>query len=176
MIRRVQALYDFECRLFNVINSHFNKRVLNIFFRSITHLGGASFLITSVLLLMFFSTGQIRITAISSAFALTISHLPVHFVKKMYPRKRPYLILKNVHFPRNPLKDHSFPSGHTTAIWSVAIPFVLFLPLFAVILLPLAVFIGLSRIYLGLHYPSDVIAGSILGVGCGFLSFYLLNG
>ncbi|MGV2794782.1 phosphatase PAP2 family protein, partial [Clostridium perfringens] len=64
-----------------------------------------------------------------------------------------------------PLKDYSFPSGHTTAAFSVAIPFLFVAPGLAQILLPLASIGGLSRIYRGVHYPSDCRAGCFLGSG-----------
>ncbi|MBS4189935.1 phosphatase PAP2 family protein [Bacillus sp. FJAT-49705] len=175
MMRKLHFLYDYECRLFNKVNRYFHKKWLNLFFRRITHIGGATVLITTLLLLMFILNGQSRMTAVSSAVALAISHLPVHIVKKMYPRKRPYMILANAHYPSNPLQDHSFPSGHTTAIFSVVIPFVLYIPILAFVLLPLAFIVGLSRIYLGLHYPSDVIAGGILGASLGSLCFLVLH-
>jgi undecaprenyl-diphosphatase len=169
------AFYDYDCRLFQGINRHFDKKILNLFFRNITHVGGARFTIITVLLLLIFTTDQTRMTALSSALALTLSHLPVHFIKKMYPRKRPYVILENTKFPSNPLQDHSFPSGHTTAIFSVIVPFVLLVPTLFFVLFPLAFIIGVSRIYLGLHYPTDIMAGGILGFTCGVISFYLLS-
>lgn len=173
-MRLLHAFYDFECQLFQEVNRHFDKKLLNFFFRSITHLGGATFTIGTALILILLSTHQTKLTALASALALSASHLPVHFVKKLYPRKRPYMILERTKFPSNPLEDHSFPSGHTTAIFSLIIPFVLLLPKLALVLIPLGLCVGISRIYLGLHYPSDVMAGGILGSAVGFLSFYIL--
>ncbi|WP_376767975.1 phosphatase PAP2 family protein [Neobacillus endophyticus] len=168
------AFYHFECQLFQKVNRHFDKRLLNLFFRSITHFGGARLTIAATLLLLLFSPHSTSLTAVSSALALTASHIPVHIAKQLLPRKRPYLTLDQIMVLPNPLQDPSFPSGHTTAIFSVIIPYVLFMPSLAVILLPMALCVGLSRIYLGLHYPSDVIAGGVLGALTGAGSFYLL--
>ena len=74
-----------------------------------------------------------------------------------------------------PLKDHSFPSGHTTAIFSVLTPFVFHLPSLALPLLALGSLVALSRIYLGHHYPSDVLVGVLLGGGSGILSTLILG-
>ncbi|MCQ6280460.1 phosphatase PAP2 family protein [Bacillus sp. EB600] len=173
-MRVLQAFYEFECHLFQNVNQHFDKKYLNFFFRTITHLGGASFTIGIMLILLIFSSKETRMTALASALALASSHLPVHFVKKLFPRKRPYITLEETKFPANPLQDHSFPSGHTTAFFSVIIPFVLLIPNLAIVLIPLGICVAISRIYLGLHYPSDVIAGGILGSLVGFLCFYLV--
>ncbi|MCM3117366.1 phosphatase PAP2 family protein [Neobacillus sp. MER 74] len=173
-MRILQLFYGFECRLFQQVNRHFDKSVLNLFFRMVTHLGGARFTIAATLLLIMFSPREARLIAIASALALSASHIPVHFVKLLFPRKRPYLIIEKTKVPENPLQDHSFPSGHTTAIFSVIIPYVLFIPHLSFILIPLGLFVGISRIYLGLHYPSDVIAGGILGSLTGSLCFCLL--
>jgi undecaprenyl-diphosphatase len=169
------SFYHFECRLFQQVNRHFDKKILNLFFRTITHIGGATFTILSMILLILFSPNQTKTTAISSALALAASHLPVQLVKKFFPRKRPYLTLEKTKVPLNPLKDHSFPSGHTTATFSVIVPFILLMPYLSFILMPLGLCIGLSRIYLGLHYPSDVIAGGLLGSGVGLFCFLLIN-
>lgn len=175
MMRIIQSFYHFECMVFQEINSHFDKKIINLFFRTITGIGGALFTIVTTLLLIIFSTGTTRLTALSSAAALALSHIPVQVVKKLFPRKRPYLLFETTKILPNPLKDHSFPSGHTTAVFSVIVPFVILYPVLATVLIPLGLCVGISRIYLGLHYPSDVIAGGILGTFFGSLCSYFLT-
>ena len=174
MSRMLHAFYGFDCRVLHKVNRHFDKKLLNLFFSTITHLGGADITIAVTFLLLIISSRDSRLIAISSALALSASHIPVHLAKELLPRKRPYLTIEKTKFPANPLQDHSFPSGHTTAIFSVMIPYVLYQPQLTFLLIPLGVCVGISRIYLGLHYPSDVIAGGILGTVTGSLSFYIL--
>lgn len=168
-------MYNFECRLFRSVNRHFDQKMLNFYFRNITHLGGAISTIAVCLFLVFFTKDLLQIIGITSAISLLFSHLPVALVKKLYPRKRPYLALLETKVPANPLEDHSFPSGHTTAIFSVIIPFILFMPQLTGILLPIAISVGLSRMYLGLHYPSDVLVGCLFGSSVGFLSYTIIT-
>lgn len=175
MMRKIQSLYQFECRVFLEINSHFDKRIMNLFFRAITQIGGALFISAATLLLIIFTSNQTRLTAVSSAAALALSHIPVQLVKKLFPRKRPYLQIETTKILPNPLKDHSFPSGHTTAVFSVIVPFVISNPVLATVLIPLGLCVGISRIYLGLHFPSDVIAGGTLGAFFGSLCYYYLS-
>jgi undecaprenyl-diphosphatase len=68
----------------------------------------------------------------------------------------------------------SFPSGHATASMSVALAYGLALPVLAGPLLILALLVGFSRVRLGVHYPSDVLAGQMIALGtAGFLSAVL---
>ncbi|MBN8209463.1 phosphatase PAP2 family protein [Bacillus sp. NTK071] len=140
-----------------------------------THVGGARATVISTLLLCLFLPSPSRLWAIQSAIALVISHMPVHLIKKHYPRHRPYLSIPETKMLVLPLKDHSFPSGHTTAIFSVLTPFILHVPPLFIPLITLATLVGLSRIYLGHHYPSDVLVGALLGGGSGILVSILLG-
>lgn len=175
MSKSISALYEIECHIFKGINRYFERKALNRYFRTVTHMGGATFTISAVLILLLFSRGILHQAAIASALSLTLSHIPVQLLKKLYPRKRPYLSVDGTKYPINPLQDHSFPSGHTTAIFSVVIPFILCMPVLIFILAPIALSVGISRIYLGLHYPSDVLAGLCLGSLTGIISYFQLS-
>jgi undecaprenyl-diphosphatase len=150
------------------------QELMITFFRGVTHLGGATFTISALLFVFFISqpSSQLRITAILSIFSLTVSHLLVQGVKRFVRRIRPYLALPDVIVYGHPFKDHSFPSGHSTAAFAIATPFMIQYPFLIMLLLPLSSLIAISRVVLGVHYPSDAIVGSFLGIVTSVI-FYL---
>lgn len=170
MSRVVAWLQHHENRMFCFVNQKIQRPLLNLFFNTITHLGGATATIAVSLLFAVLGHGALRTAAIQSLVALTASHIPVAILKKKYPRLRPYLVMPETIIGKNPLKDHSFPSGHTTAIFSSVIPYMAAFPMIGFLLLPLAVSVGMSRIYLGLHYPSDVAAGCFIGTAASLVT------
>ncbi|GAB7388616.1 phosphatase PAP2 family protein [Bacillaceae bacterium] len=168
MSRLILWLHSKECSLFWLLNRRWRHAALDFFLGKVTHLGGATFTILSALFIGLAAPQPLRRIGLESALALTLSHIPVAIIKRCYPRRRPYLVFPDTTLVTKPLRDYSFPSGHTTAIFSVTVPYMIHLPWLAVPLFLLAAAVAVSRIYLGLHYPSDVIAGSLLGV-CGAL-------
>jgi undecaprenyl-diphosphatase len=78
-------------------------------------------------------------------------------------RERPFIRFGEIRCTTAPLDRYSFPSGHTLHAVSFAILYGSFVPQLLWILVPFALLIGLSRVVLGLHYPSDVLAGAALG-------------
>ncbi|MDP5276236.1 phosphatase PAP2 family protein [Chengkuizengella axinellae] len=161
-------LRNIENQIFFFINVKLKNRILDLIMTNITHLGGALFTICTTLALSLFASAPWKHAAFMSLVSLSLSHIPVAVIKKTYKRLRPYLVLKQANTYKNPLQDHSFPSGHTTAIFSIIIPFVVTIPVLGMILLPIGLTVALSRIYLGLHYPSDVFAGLIIGTLTAF--------
>ncbi|WP_160042447.1 phosphatase PAP2 family protein [Paenibacillus sp. USDA918EY] len=163
----------FDKRLFQYINGRLHNRFLDFWLYYLTHLGGATFAISSSVLIWFLGSPSWSKSGAQAAVSLAISHIPVAAAKKLYPRLRPHLALPGTRTFRNPLKDHSFPSGHTTAAFSVAIPLILGHAEWVYLLLPLSLLVGLSRIYIGLHYPSDVLAGAVIGSSVAFATVAL---
>ncbi|MDU0203871.1 MULTISPECIES: phosphatase PAP2 family protein [Paenibacillus] len=173
MSRVVNWLQHHETRMFHFVNQRIQHFFLDHFFSRITHLGGATATIVISLCCALFGQGALQTAGIQALIALTISHIPVAIIKKKYPRLRPYLVHPQTITYKNPLTDHSFPSGHTTAIFSIIIPFIAAMPILGIILLPLAFIVGLSRIYLGLHYPSDCFVGSLIGTAAALTTVAL---
>ena len=97
-------------------------------------------------------------------------------MKYAFDRQRPFVRDPDkIHLVGHAEADPSFPSGHTTAAFSLATSLSITYPKWYVIA-PSAVWacgVGLARINQGVHYPSDVLAGAAIGVGCGFLNIYV---
>lgn len=155
--------------VFELVNRHMRCRLLTFLLPKLTHVGGAFFSISSLVIVLAFTTMTYRLWAFEALLSLALSHILVHFIKKVYGRERPYLKLSNSYLITTPLKDYSFPSGHTTAVFSITVVFAIHSPLLACLLLPIAFFVGLSRMYIGLHYPTDCVFGALLGILSSFL-------
>ncbi len=106
---------------------------------------------------------------------LIINTALTQVLKYAINRQRPYDAYPTIINPYNIETDASFPSGHTSTAFSLATTLSLqnkkwyvVLPVFA-----WASSVGYSRLYLGEHYPTDVLAGAAIGVGSAFLSNWL---
>lgn len=105
------------------------------------------------------------------AYALEI---PVYLIlKKMFKRARPADLLQNFKSHITPSDKFSLPSGHTAAAFLMAYMLSYFYPAVMPVAYLWACGIGMSRILLGVHYPTDVILGASLGTLIGIMS---LNG
>ena len=91
-------------------------------------------------------------------------------------RPRPYSINKTVQLLVTPLKDYSFPSGHTAASFaSVSALYFAGKKKVAAGALILSIFIAFSRLYLYVHYPTDVLGGLIIGLLCGWIADVIIK-
>lgn len=154
-------LFRFDNWAFRGINSHLRNRFWESLMLVLTILGGAlvSLSLCAVLYLINSDLGR------EALYALVGSHLAVQLIKFSVSRPRPFLVLQAVNLRQgSALRDYSFPSGHSAACFSWTTVLALHYPPLAPVLLILALLIGISRIYFGLHYPTDVFIGAGLGI------------
>ncbi len=110
---------------------------------------------------------------IKTTGAILLTTLVTTGLKYGINRTRPYNEYPLLFHAKTHTGIYSFPSGHTSSAFSTATSLSLAYPKWYVIV-PSYLYacgVGYSRMYLGVHYPSDVIAGAIIGSACSFLSF-----
>lgn len=109
--------------------------------------------------------------AYKSAIAITLANSLSFGMKMGFKRERPFVTYPNDIKQRTHAGPMSFPSGHTTAAFATATSLSLSVKKWEVVV-PAYLYAGLvgySRMRLGVHYPSDVLAGTLIGIGSGFL-------
>ena len=84
-------------------------------------------------------------------------------LKRLFVRERPFITHAAINQAAAPLDRYSFPSGHTLHAISFTLLFAAYFPAWTAALVVLAFLIALSRVVLGLHYPTDVLAGASIG-------------
>lgn len=125
--------------------------------------------------LTLYRTGTLRVPVVSFVIAQTLSNFCYRAIKIYVHRPRPFLTIKGS-LPLITPHGFSFPSGHATLAMAMAVVLGFHFPKARRIVYTLAVLIGLSRVYFGAHYLSDVLAGFVLGAAVGHLSILLERG
>jgi undecaprenyl-diphosphatase len=106
--------------------------------------------------------------------ALGTTYAVQRMIKPVFRRSRPW-VDRDVVVVGVRTTDASFPSGHTAASFAAATSLATFYPAAAPLVYALATGVGLSRVHLGHHFPSDVTAGAIIGIASGSVVGWLLR-
>ena len=105
-----------------------------------------------------------------------VALLVYRWLKHHTHRPRPFARDRRIHALVSPLDEFSFPSGHTLHAVSFTLVALGHYPMLAWLLIPFTVGVGASRVVLGLHYPSDVLAATAIGAAIASLSLWLVQG
>ena len=137
--------------------------------------GGDGWLWYAMGLIMLLFGGSQRFLAVGSSVLAAGAGIAVFLqLKRITGRKRPCAIEPSCWARLLPPDQFSFPSGHTITAFAVAVPMMHFYPTLTMGLLFCACSIAISRVALGLHFLSDVLAGALIGVLLGVASYSLV--
>lgn len=166
VVQRGFARFDrAEQRLCLGLNRFSTRRGVRSFFAAVSRVGDG---VVWYALMGVLSLTQGRYGA-RAALAMGITALVglaiYKLLKERLVRERPYLTHHDILVGCAPLDRYSFPSGHTLQAVIFAMIAVAWFPALAAVLVPLALLIALSRVILGLHYPTDVLVGAAIGWG-----------
>jgi len=161
--------------IFNFINHHMQ----NSFFDWIMPLassGGIIIWIVIAAAIFFWRPPNGKITALLTVAALILSSFLVNdFLKEIIGRPRPFLTLTDIRLLIEKPNSFSFPSGHSANSFACATVIAKKIKPLAPLAFLTAFIIAFSRVYVGVHYPIDVVGGVIIGLICGLLVLYVEN-
>jgi undecaprenyl-diphosphatase len=148
---------------------------ITLIFKTASRLGDGSLWIATGICLLAINDSHAHRVAFSAALSVALSVLLFMCVKNLIGRPRPFEAWTELTCMMAPPDKFSFPSGHTMTAFAVWGALVVGMPLFSHVYLVIAILIGLSRVFLGLHYPTDVLVGAILGGSIGYnLAHYII--
>jgi undecaprenyl-diphosphatase len=165
----VEVLQYIDERLFLILNRDIANKFFDYIFPVITN--GYFWIIPGIIAAIWFLIKEkkkaIYILLLSLATVSLSDPLAVRIIKPLVGRERPCspnVLINGGRFLLEHKTSFSFPSAHATNAFAQAMLFAFFYRQFAVWFFSLAFLIGFSRIYVGVHYPSDVLAGACLGM------------
>lgn len=158
MTTRILRLGAFDERLLQLVVDRRHPR-LDAFMRAVTRLADWPVAVAMTLTVAFGALPGLQSAGVRAAWTLALGHAAVEVLKRVFTRERPRLPV-GIGWLVGVPDRFSFPSGHATAGMSMALPLALALPVpVGAAVLALGVLVGVSRCYLGVHYPGDVVAG-----------------
>lgn len=150
-----------DLRLLGIFNQSMHCQFLDWLMSAVTQLGSVGFAVTLPAILILSGNTLMVSAGIKMMWVLVCGLTVVLLVKRLAHRPRPFKVLAGVINNKPTSCPYSLPSGHTCSAFSQAFVLAASFPEQGFIFLMLAALVGISRVYLGVHYPSDVGAGGL---------------
>ena len=165
----LEAVTTWDASVITAIYENVHSAFLTMFFRIVTLLGeGGIFWIAVAVILLFFK--KTRRSGICIGASLLIGVIVGNgIIKNVVARPRPYDAIAGIASVVSHLSDYSFPSGHSLCCFEAATALAMNRTKWAIPAYVGAVLVAVSRLFLFVHYPTDVICGALLGVLFGVL-------
>jgi undecaprenyl-diphosphatase len=144
------------------------------FFSAVSRLGDGVFWY-ALMVVLFAVGGRAAVLGIAHMAAVAVIGVLLYkWLKSRTLRPRPYQVRAAIRRGADPLDNFSFPSGHTLHAVSFSVLAIAYFPPTAWLVVPFALLVAASRLVLGLHYPTDVLAGAAIGATLASLSLAVL--
>lgn len=166
---------DWEFKVLDFIRETLSCDVMDAIMKGITYIAevGWFWILLGVVLIFFKKTRKIGITMLG---ALLLNLLVCNVtIKPLVGRIRPYDIKEGIDLIIKTPHDFSFPSGHTSASFAGAVALFLYNKKWGGAAVLLAALIGFTRLYLYVHFPTDVLAGAFIGALCAVISYLIVK-
>ncbi|MGD2099741.1 MAG: phosphatase PAP2 family protein [Desulfobacterales bacterium] len=162
----VESVTHWDVVFLNTIFGLNGKRLISAVMPWISH-SGNGYYYPAIPLILYFMEPQIAGAFFLCSLLAFALELPLYkLLKQKIRRDRPCEVLSDVHQRISPSDQFSFPSGHTAAAFVIATLTSHFFPTLQAPMYSWALLVGVSRIYLGVHYPTDILAGLVIGICC----------
>ena len=160
----VESLLEWDRRWARRLNASVGVAPVRVLFRLVSRLGDGV-LWYALMLGLALNQGRAGLeTDLRMLVAGVIGLVIYKLLKSSTTRPRPYRVLRGIRAGIAPLDAFSFPSGHTLHAVAFTLVAISQFPALAPALVPFTLLVALSRVVLGLHYPSDVLARAAIGV------------
>lgn len=170
----LQRISDFDVALCIFCNRQSRHRFIRSLFRLFSRLGDGVFWYALMAILLVVYQAQALVAVLHMLATALIGTLIYKFIKNRTLRPRPFHVYPAITCNGKTLDQFSFPSGHTMHAVSFSLIMVYYFPALIYLVLPFSLMVALSRPILGLHYPSDVLAGAALGSLIALASFQFI--
>lgn len=168
----LEVVHKHDVFTFAWVLQHTNKQAMIRIAKFISKTADGHLYVIAALLALVFQAFDLFLLLVTT---FCIERTLYTIFKKGFKRNRPANILNNYQSLVTPNDEFSFPSGHTSASFMMTAIISVLMPALSPVFLVWAIGVGSSRVILGVHFPTDILAGAVLGTSVAFLSLNIIG-
>lgn len=162
MNQMIERLLLNDKQLYLRLNATSRSVIFARIMHTVTHIGATTTAVLATALALYLDHAYSVQIGKEMLFTLLLSQIIVQTIKRIVNRPRPYKSISIANVTQPPTCAYSFPSGHTACAFTIALSYASAMPSLFFPLMIVAFIVGLSRIILGYHYPTDVLIGMLI--------------